>query len=60
MQWWASDVPQMGPLLLESARRKAGPSALEFAPKGRLLITATIAMVRLLGIVGAVSMNPII
>lgn len=60
MQWWASDVPQMAPLHLESARQKAGPSVLEFAPKGRLLITATIAMVRLLGIVGAVSMSAIV
>ena len=36
----------MVPLLLESAPLKAGPSVSEFAPKGRLLLTATIAMVR--------------
>lgn len=45
MQWWASDVPQMVPLHLESAPPITGPSVLEFVPKGRLLLTATIAMV---------------
>ena len=45
MQWWASDVPQMVPLHLESAPPITGPSVSEFVPKGRLLLTATIAMV---------------
>ena len=46
MQWWGLDVPQMVPLHLDSAPPKAGPLVLEFVPKGRLLLTATIAMVR--------------
>lgn len=50
MQLWALDVPQMVPLHLESAPPKAGPSVLEFVPKGRFLLTVTLAKVRLLNI----------